>query len=104
MDMTADNKRKWGARTIWLVVVIVTVLYGIFKLIPPLLAAGTRAPGFTLKDNEGKFVRLSNFRGRVVVLDFWSTWCPACQQMMPDFGAAADSFKGQPVTFIGVNT
>jgi len=94
----------WIARGIWLVVFVGTVVYSCFKPSPHLLAYKTSAPDFALQDVSGKTVKLSDYRGRVVVLDFWSTWCPACQQTMPEFSAAADSFDGQPVTFIGINT
>ena len=48
-----------------------------------LLEAGARAPGFTLQDIDGKSVKISDFRGKNVVLIFWATWCPDCRAEIP---------------------
>lgn len=48
-----------------------------------LLETGAQAPGFTLQDIDGKTVKLSDFRGKNVVLIFWATWCPDCRGEIP---------------------
>jgi thiol-disulfide isomerase/thioredoxin len=50
---------------------------------PELLAVGSVAPPLALKDSAGKTHDLADYRGKVLVLDFWSTWCPPCEQTMP---------------------
>lgn len=46
---------------------------------------GNRAPDFTLKTLDGRMVKLSDFRGKKVILNFWATWCPPCKAEVPEF-------------------
>jgi peroxiredoxin len=49
----------------------------------PRLVKGMPAPGFTLPDLDGKMVSLADFKGKVVLLNIWATWCPPCVEEMP---------------------
>ena len=55
----------------------------------------TAAPDFTVYDQSGKAVRLSSFRGKPVVLNFWASWCYYCKQEMPEFQKAYNAQKGK---------
>ncbi|MCI0365923.1 MAG: redoxin domain-containing protein [Phycisphaerales bacterium] len=64
---------------------------------------GKPAPDFTGLDLEGKPVSLADYRGRVVMLDFWATWCGPCVQAIPHIQKLADKFADKPVTVLGMN-
>jgi cytochrome c biogenesis protein CcmG, thiol:disulfide interchange protein DsbE len=64
---------------------------------------GERAPGFTLKQVPSGELSLSQFRGRVVVLNFWATWCPPCVMETPSLEQFATQMKPDGVTVIGVS-
>jgi len=79
---------------------------GIFWLAGPLQqarAATTAAPEWQLNDPDGKPVKLSDFKGKVVILDFWATWCPPCRAEIPGFIALQKQYAGQGLTVVGVS-
>jgi thiol-disulfide isomerase/thioredoxin len=61
------------------------------------------APDFTLKDLEGNTVKLSDFRGKVVVLDFWATWCPPCRKGIPEFVELQEEYGQDKLVVLGIN-
>ena len=58
---------------------------------------------FTLKDINGKDVKLSELKGNVLVFDFWATWCPPCVRAMPGLNELAGEFKDQGLKVVGIN-
>lgn len=60
------------------------------------------APDFALKDFLDQTVRLSDYRGKYVVLNFWASWCTECVNVLPDIGKLQEEYKGK-LTVIGVN-
>ncbi len=68
-----------------------------------LLPPGTAAPDFVAKDRDGRDVSLSDFRGRIVVLDFWATWCIPCIRSMPHVQKTiAQAAGGKDIVWLGV--
>ena len=60
------------------------------------------APDFEVMDKDGNTVKLSDFRGKPVVINFWATWCPPCRAELPDFNQAATAYADD-VVFLMVN-
>ena len=69
---------------------------------PPLLAAGTLAPDFTAYTPDRKPVKLSDFRGKIVLIDFWATWCGPCKDTMPHMEALHRKYGGDDFVVLGV--
>ncbi len=61
------------------------------------------APGFTLKDMDGKKFSLKDYRGKVVLLNFWATWCPPCRREMPSIERLHQYFKGKDFVVLALN-
>jgi peroxiredoxin len=61
------------------------------------------APSWELQDVDGKTVRSADFAGKVIVLDFWATWCPPCRGEIPGFIALQNKYAAQGFTVVGVS-
>jgi peroxiredoxin len=67
------------------------------------ISVGQVVPDFTLKDMDGRTVTLSQYRGKVVFLNFWATWCPPCREEMPAMERLNTVFQGQDFVMLAVN-
>ncbi len=68
---------------------------------PPLV--GGPAPDFELDQLNGPSARMSDYRGKVVLLNFWATWCTPCKKEMPEIQAAYESLKDQGFVVLALN-
>ncbi len=67
------------------------------------IRVGDLAPDFTLQGLDGKPMKLSDYRGKAVLVNFWATWCPPCRMEMPDLEKAYQKYKDQGVVFLGID-
>jgi thiol-disulfide isomerase/thioredoxin len=67
------------------------------------LSIGCKTPQIEGEDIDGKPMKLSDFRGKVVLISFWATWCGPCMRLVPDEKALVEKMKGRPFVLLGVN-
>ena len=61
------------------------------------------APQFVLSDLDGGIHRLSDYRGKVVIINFWATWCPPCREEMPSMQRAWEQLRGEGIGMLAIN-
>jgi peroxiredoxin len=107
--------RKTPRPVFWVALAVLVLLAGFYVLagnrstsneravstLPPGEPLDT-APAFTLTDLSGKSVSLSDFKGKVLILDFWATWCPPCKKEIPDFIELQKQYGSQGVQIVGI--
>ncbi|HBR16366.1 MAG TPA: thioredoxin family protein [Deltaproteobacteria bacterium] len=93
------NKATIGFIVAAIVVVVLMVILGQRQKFAPVLE-GSTAPDFTLPDLKGKMVKLSDYKGKVVFLNFWATWCKPCEEEIPSMQIMYDVLKKQSQNFV----
>lgn len=78
-------------------------LAGELKGVLPDLSVGKAAPEVISEDLEGKKVKLSDYKGKVVVLDIWATWCGPCRAMIPHTRELVKKMEGKPFVFVSIS-
>ena len=61
-----------------------------------------KAPNFSLKSYDGKIIELAKLKGKVIVVNFWATWCPPCRKEIPDFIEVYNEYKSKGLNIIGI--
>lgn len=111
--------KKKSNKSLWLMLALIVVIVAVIFLLPAgetpkeaetqtesttLVKAGDTAPDFTVELFDGSQVTLSSLRGKVVLLNFWATWCPPCRQELTRVQEdIIDRFAGKPFVFLPVS-
>lgn len=100
------NKKSFWILGIFLVLSLVANGYNVDRKLPSESAGyfggSEKAPDFQLKSVDGKTIKLSDYKGKIVIVDFWATWCPPCRRGIPDLVSIQKEFKGK-VVIIGIS-
>ena len=88
-----------------LVAVIVLVVTGVVHADQTLtpVPGNIPAPDFTLQDIDGNLHRLSEYRGRPVIINFWATWCPPCREEIPSMNRAWHVLREEGIAMLAIN-
>lgn len=121
MQKSSKDNRQWtvdsgqSKKIIRILLFVLLLVAGYWSLVtkshaqPPSPYAveklsGQKAPDFTLKDINGNPVSLSSFKGKVVLLNFWATWCPPCRAEIPSMNKLQQMLKNRGLVILAVST
>jgi len=101
-------------RTLGWLLAVAAIAVAAIVLVPLFMAPGARpsgpaglvgeaAPVFQLQDDRGAPVSLEQYRGKIVVLNLWASWCPPCRAEMPDLQRLSNAYNGRGLVVVGVN-
>jgi peroxiredoxin len=100
---TASQARSLARSARALRVVAITVVAVLAGTASSAIAPQATAPDFTLHTMSGPNLRLKEQRGRVVMVNFWATWCGPCRQEMPELSRLYEKYKSSGFVLLGVN-
>jgi cytochrome c biogenesis protein CcmG/thiol:disulfide interchange protein DsbE len=99
------SRPRWGRILAWtaLIALLALVFFGLLRAQRGSIRVGEQVPNFTLTAFDGKTYTAQDLRGKVVLLNFWASWCKPCEQEANDLEAAWKLYQGRDdVLFLGV--
>jgi|SRR5579871_27254 len=98
-----QNKIDIAIKTATGVLLVALVFVIVNSIQEPAVKVGDTAPSFTIKTDSGNEISASNFGGKLLVLNFWASWCGPCVQEMPSLVEFQKMFASQGVVVLGIN-
>lgn len=107
-EPTPDSKpsrRRWMAIAIWVALFALLAILGVglVRTQQGPVGVGATVPSFSLTTFSGETISIEELRGRVVVVNFWASWCKPCEQEAAELEQAHKRFKDDGVVFLGIN-
>jgi peroxiredoxin len=98
-------QRRFSRHLFWLFLLFLFVAAPVFAERPPLVEVEGHppAPGFLLEDLEGKSHDMAQYRGKVLIVNFWATWCPPCRAEMPSMERAWNLLRDEGVELVAIS-
>ncbi len=102
---TNEKPRPWGTILVWIFVIglLIVVGLGLLRAQQGPIGIGKRVPNFTLTTFDGEQYSIEDYRGKIVLVNFWASWCKPCEQEAAELEQAWRNFKDQGVMFLGVD-
>ncbi len=100
------RKPKWGRALVWLGVIVLLVIVGmqLLKVQQGPIQVGKPVPEFSLATFDGEQIDLASLKGKVVLINFWASWCAPCEQEAADLETAWREYEpGGEVVFLGID-
>jgi len=79
------------------------IIFLLITVFATTLYAGQKAPDFSLENLKGEKVSLSAYKGKVLIVDFWATWCPPCRKEIPHFNELYAAYKAKGLVILGIS-
>jgi peroxiredoxin len=107
-DATIVGMRERMKAIIFFLVVGAVAAFFVYREVsrtgePGVVNIGQQAPDFSIKDQQGRVVKLSDYRGKVVFLNIWGTWCQPCIEEMPEMETLNQKFKDKKFQMMAVS-
>jgi cytochrome c biogenesis protein CcmG/thiol:disulfide interchange protein DsbE len=104
-EIHEDHPRRWGTILVWTLVfgILLVLGLGLIRTRQGPVGVGQDVPDFVLTTFDGDQIDIQSLRGKVVVINFWASWCEPCEQEAIRLEQAFQSFKDQGVVFLGVD-